>query len=875
MNLLRRIFGRARLNQDLEQEIRGHVEQRVEELIARGMGADDAGSTARREFGNALAIEERGRDVWRWGAIEDFAADLRFAWRQQRRSPAFAAAAVATLALGIGANTAVFSVVDAVILRPLPFRDSGRLVSIQMRDTRGTPHPDNVDYPTFFDLRERNQAYEHIVSYRSDSIVLTGYGQAVQLRGQIVSWDLFPLLGVQPLLGRGFTAEEEAAGQRVAVVSYATWKGRLGGDSGIIGHSLTMDREPYTVVGVAPEGFTFPLRGRPVDVWVTLARDGMSQTIEPVTRQRGARMLDLIARTRPGVSLDQARTDADRIASALAVEYPDSNRNTPGTFVKPELERVVGSMREPMLILLGAVGLVLLIMSANIANLMLARNAERQREFALRAAIGAGRGRMVRQAMAESLALAAAGCTAGVLAAYGLLRVIQEMAVGVPRLESAGLDARVLGYSIAIALATSMLFGLPPALRMLGAGLAWKSGSRTSTETGARLRSVLAAAQVALGLVLLSGASTLAASFIQLMQRDSGFQPEKLLTFSVSLPGAEYSKARQIRFHDRLLGMLAVAPGSDAAAVAMPLPLTGSQMTISFNIEERPAPPAQRPGADVAIVSESYFRTIGLPLLKGRVFTERDDPDAPGVIVVNRAFAEKFFPGEDPIGKRVLPGASGPKGGAQVREIVGVVGNARLSLLRPEEPQYYLSYRQLRWCCPSVLVRSAAPEGIAPSIRGMVAQLDGQLAVDDLRTGKELLSSGVVGPLFQMVLMGAFAAIALVVTAVGLYGLIAYSVARRTREMGVRLALGATPGAVKRMVLREAARIVGLGIAAGLAGALASGKLLAGMVYGVKPGDPVLLGLACLIFSGVAAIAAYVPARRASRIDPIAALGTE
>jgi putative ABC transport system permease protein len=593
-------------------------------------------------------------------------------------------------------------------------------------------------------------------------------------------------------------------------------------------------------------------------------------------------MLSAMARLKPSVSVEQAGAQMDAVAASLAIQYPDSNKNVASTYVRPELENLIGNTREPLLILLGAVGLVLPVACANIANLLLARTAEREREFALRAAIGAGRGRIVRQLMTESLTLSLIGCTAGLLAAMGTMQLMLPLAgASIPRIQEASIDGRVLAFSVALAIVTSILFSVAPALRIARVEFAGplKEGSRTSTDKSDRLRGALVVMQIALGLVLLSGASLLIASFLHLMRRDLGFQPERVLTFSVTPPDKDYPRERRLDFHARLLERLNSLPGASSSTLAMPLPLTGSQMTVSFNIQERPARPSERPSSDMAIVTPSYFRTIGLPLLEGREFTERDDAKAPPVLIVNRAFAEKFFPGENAVGKRMEPGATSEPGGTKVREIVGVVANARqsVSALKPDpEPIYYFPYQQLPWCCPSVLVRTAAgPLMMESAIRGAVAELDKQLPIYDVRTLEGILSKGVAGPRFQMLLLGSFAAISLLLTVVGLYGVVGYSVVRRTREIGVRIALGASRDVVLGMVLKKAMLLVFLGVATGLAGAFAGGELIRKMLYGVGPRNPLLLGIACAVVTLTATLAAYLPARRAASIDPMEALRSE
>ncbi|MPY89361.1 MAG: FtsX-like permease family protein [Luteitalea sp.] len=874
MNWIKQLLSRRQLDRDLREEIQEHLDESIEELVAGGMSRDDATRAARRAFGNITRTRDRSRDVWRWRAVEDFFVDVHFALRQLRKSPTFALASVLTLALGIGANTAIFSVVNAVILRPLPYPDPDRLVSVQSRDTRGTPHPAALSYPTFFDFRRDNDVFEHIASFRDTQLSLTGSGRPVRLRGAIVSWDLFAVLKTAPALGRGFLPHEEEAGARVVVLSHGLWSTRYGGDPDIVGRAITLNREAYTVVGVAPAGFNFPALSDTVDLWTTLALDATSAT------QRGSRMLNAIARLRPGVTVEQAQTHMDAVAAALVERYPDQNKSIASTYVRPMLDRLVGDTREPFLVLLGAVGLILLIACANIASLLLARMTERAREFALRAAIGAGQGRLVRQLVTESLTLSLIACTAGVLTAIGLLRWALPLAGdSVPRILQSNVDGRVLIFSIALAVLTGILVSVAPALRLARVDVVdpLKAGARTSTDTSGGLRSTLVVAQIALCLVLLCGATLLVASFLNLVGRDLGFQPERLLTFSLNLPGAEYPAARQHDFYDRLLERLQSLPDVTAAAVARPLPLTGSQMTISFNIEQRPTPPWERPSSNMAIVSPGYFKAIGTPLLEGRALTEQDDAARPPVLVVNRAFADKFFPGDEIVGKRIEPGASLNEGGTTMREIVGIVDSVRQSpLSSEEEPIYYFAYRQLPWCCPSVVVRtSASPLAIESSLRAVVESMDAQLPIYDVRTAEDLLSTGIAGPRFLTTLFASFAALALLLTAVGLYGVIAYSVARRTREMGVRIALGASRATVLAMVLKKAMFLVVMGIGVGLVGTLAGAQLVAKMLYGVAPHEPRLLVLACSVVTITAAVAAYLPARRAATIDPMQALRSE
>ena len=684
MTWIQRLLLRRRLEADLSEEIRAHLDEKVDELVAGGVPREEAIRQARREFGNVTLVEEQARDVWKWRWIEDFLSDVRFALRQLRKSPTFAATGALTLALGIGANAAVFSVVNAVMLRPLPFPESNQLISVWPRSNTGPAGPYDISYPNFFDFRSENRVFEHLVSYRSTPISLTGSGEPVQLRGEIVSWELFPLLNVQPVLGRGFQPEDEDPGARTAIVSHTLWKTRLGGNSQIVGHTVDLDREPYTVIGVAPPGFNFPVGGEQVQVWTTLAIDARSATMQPVTRQRGARMLSVMSRLRAGVSIQQAQAQMDRIAASLAERYPDDNLRYPGVFLQSALDDVSGVARGPLLFLLGAVGLVLLLACANLANLLLSRTAEREREFALRLAIGAARSRIVRQVMTEALTLALIGGIAGVALATLLVTVAVPL-VGstIPRIEQTSVDGRVLGFAFALTLVTSVLFSVAPAARLLHGRLndPLKEGAYGNVHGQGRLGSALVVAQIALGLMLLSGAALLMAGFVHVMRRDPGFQPDRLLTFNIGIPSSDYSRARQLEFYDEVLERLGHLPGARSAGLAMPLPLTGSSMTVGFDIPGRPTSPSARPRADIAIVSPGFFQTAGIPLLEGRAFTDHDDSSSPPVLIVNHAFADKFFPGDNAIGKQVKSGAVSDARGPLMRQIVGIVGNARQSPL--------------------------------------------------------------------------------------------------------------------------------------------------------------------------------------------------
>ncbi len=845
--VLSRIFGtfhRRQLDDEFDEEVREHLNMLVERFIARGMDPAEAFYAARRQFGGVTQMKEHLRDRRALPPFDVLVQDARHAFRQLRNAKWFTVSAALTLALGVGASTAVFAVLDTVVLRPLPYAEPERLMAFRSIDRRGTPHPTNVSYPTFFDFRARNAVFAHLVSYRDERFTLTDSLPAVRVGGEIVSFDLFPLLGVQPVLGRGFLPEEEKAGIHVVVLSHALWKSRFGGDRGILGRRVRINGMPFTVVGVAPAGFRFPLDNPDVQLWAPLSEDATVSEFTPLTEQRGARVLDVIGRLKPGVTADQARAQMD--------------------------------------LMLGAVALVLLIACANVANLLLARSIERAREFALRVALGASRPAVVRQVLFEGLTLGLFGTAGGVLLALAALKGVLPLAgddIPIPRILQAGIDGRVLAFSIVMAVLTSVLFSLAPALQIVRVDPsgALKEGAPNIARGHHRFRSALVIGQITLGLVLLVGAELLIASFLYLMQRDPGFRRGHLLTFDIGLSETQYNVAGQIAFSDRLIERLKAIPGVRTAATGRPLPLQGHQMSVAFDIEERPAPAPERPYSDMAIVTPGYFDTMGISLLKGRDFSERDDDKAPPVLVVNEAFAHKYFPGEEVIGKRIKPGATNGKEGMRMREIVGVVGNAKQEALNAEpDPIYYFPYKQLPWGLGTIVLRTAVPPlKVEPVVRATLMSLDREAPMYQVRTGEEVSAAAIAGPRFLMVLMGSFAGIALLLTVVGLYGVLSYAVARRRREIGVRIALGAGRREVLGLVLREAMQLVVVGLTLGLVGAVGAERLLKSIIFGVRPGDVSMVTVACCVMVITSMAAAFVPAARAASVDPMQALRSE
>lgn len=698
------------------------------------------------------------------------------------------------------------------------------------------------------------------------------------MSGEIVSWDLFSLLGTQPELGRGFLPEEEQPGRHVVVLSHALWKSRFSGDPEILRRQIRMNGRLFTVAGIARPGFQFPVDGPPVQLWTTLSGDAAVSEFTPLAEQRGARVVDVIGRLKPGVTPEQARAQMDLIAGAVARQYPDENKNVAKTSVIPELERLTGDGRKPLGVLFGAVMLVLLIACANVANLLLVRSTERAREFAL----GASRRALVRLLLTESLFLGALGSAGGVLATAVALKLLPILAGGkipIPRLDQSGIDVRVLVFSAVVALFTAVLFSLAPAAEAIRANVtgALKEGAANIASGRHRLWNALVIGQITLGLALLAGAEMLIASFLYLGQRDPGFRPQHLLTFEISLPDVQYNVAKQIAFCDRLVATLRAIPGVQAAATGMPLPLQGHQMSVSFDIEERPAPPPDRPHCDIAIVTLGYFHATGIPLRKGRDFSERDGAKAPRVVMVNEAFARKYFPGEEVIGKRIEPGATNGNEKTQMRQIVGVVGNANQAPRSVEaDPIYYFPYKQLPWGIGAIVLRTAVPPlNVEPMARAAASRLEREAPMYQVRTGDELSADAITVPRFQMILMASFAGIALLLTVFGLYGVLSDAVARRRREIGVQIALGAGRSEVLGLVLREAMQLVAASLILGLIAAAGAGRLLRAISIGIRPRDPIFIAVACVTMVIASLAAAYIPAARAASLDPIQALRTE
>jgi predicted permease len=817
--------------------------------------------------------------------------DIRYGLRQLWKHPAFTIIAVLTLALGIGANTAIFSVVNAVLLKPLPFPAPDQLIAVGMTDTRqkGTQTDLNsLSYPDYFDFRDQNRTLASSAVYRDRSFALTSEEGATSLRGVKTSAEFFDVLGIKPKMGRAFARDDEQGGGGPGgfkvILSHDFWQKHFGGDANVLGRTVMLDRRQHTVIGVMPAGFQFPIQNDPIDFYVTIAEDAANPDgSKPQTQQRGSHSLQAIARLKPGVTIAQAQADLEAIAAALSNQYPDSNTHF-GVASKPLREEMVGDVRTALYVLFGAVVCVLLIANANVANLLLARASARGKEIALRAAMGASRGRIIRQLLTESLLLSGLGGALGLLIAqWGTEALIKTVPQNIPRIGTIQLDASVLGFTLLISLATGVIFGLVPAWQASHVDLnsSLKSGTRTGggREGKGRVRNALIIVEVALALVLLISAGLLIQSFARLGSVQPGFRTERLLTARFSLPDVAYPKNENITaFLDQFLSRIRALPGVESASMIVPLPLSGSNMVTTFDIEEHPLPDGQRPGAPVRIIATDYFKTMGIPVRQGRVFDEKEQMDSAPVAIVNERFANKYFPGQNVIGKRILPGFSADDNGEKMREIVGVVGNVKhLALKNEDSPEMYLPQTQIPFSSPALVIRThvSNPNALTNSVRKELAAMDASIPLTSVRVFDEYISRSLARPRFNTLLLSIFAGTALLLTAIGIYGVLAYSVAQRTSEIGIRIALGAGKSSIFRLIVGQTMALVGISLLVGLAGAFAATRLLSSLLFGVGAADPATFVAIVLLVSAVAFIAAWLPARRATRVDPIIALRAE
>jgi putative ABC transport system permease protein len=877
---LRALLGREAVIGDIDEEMRLHVEMDTEANIERGMSPDQARRAALKSFGNYGRFREMAYGIRGGGMMETLLQDIRYGARVLARHRGFTAVAVLTLALGIGANTAIFSVVNELLLRPLPFRDAERLVMLWEISSEGR-HQNTTSRANFRAWSEQSTAFEGMAAFSDQRLNLTGDGDPEEVSTQFSTPELFRVLGVDPILGRGITQEDARPGAPdVAVLSYGLWQRRFGGDSRVVGKPIMLNGAPHIVIGVLPAGFQWHIRkrsgtGRPAEVWTVLSMP----TEGPATR---GRFLSAVARLKPGVSLQQAEAEMKTIAARLEQDAPMYNKGSSAEVI-PLREQFVGNVRPALLILLGAVGFVLLIACANVANLMLARAAAREKEIALRTALGAHRLRIVRQLLTESLLLALLGSLLGLgLAWWGTKALVAISPRDLVNLQGVGINLTVLAWTMAVSLATGVIFGLAPALEATRLNLndALKEGGKGAGGQGTRsrrLRSALVVAEVALALVLLVSAGLLVKSFARLRKIDAGFNTENVLTMVVRLPDGKYKEEQQmVAFFRQATERIGALPGVRSVGMVNFLPLYGGLgSNTGFSVEGRPVlPPGEGPGTNVRVSDPGYFSAMGIPLLRGRNFTDLEASEARHVVLISESLARQHFPGEDPIGKRIsVEMFEKPN----PTEIIGIVGDVRYDSLTDEaEPTVYFPHPELTYEFMTLVIRTAGdPAEMAPAVRGELRAIDSDQPVSDVRTMNQVMADTVSRARFNTLLLGLFAGLATLLAAVGIYGVMNYSVTLRTHEIGIRMALGAQPGQVLLLILRQGLLLTLIGIGIGLGGALALTRLMSGLLFGVETTDLATFAAIVLLLAVVSLIACFIPARRATRVDPLIGLRYE
>jgi predicted permease len=867
---LRSLFRRSRVERELDKELAFHLAQQVEENVARGMSPQAAREAAQRALGGVTQVQEECRDMRRTDHIEALAADLRYAIRSLRRTPAFTAIIVLTLALSI--------VIQGVLLRRLPYPQPDRLVRIYFQSDTQPKFPLNPN--DFLDFRKHDRTFESMAAMTRHDMQLSGSGEPVMLSGFQVSAGYFHMLGLSPARGREFSTEDELHGRgRSVILSDRLWRTRFSADPAILGRTVMLDQVPFTVVGIMPPGVHHPgntyhavAEGESVDVWSPF-------DFGERTNDRGSHYLDAFGRLKPGVSPQQATADLTAVLAQMTVEQPFEKGWR--IYTLPLFQETVGRTRNMLLLLLGSVGLLLLIACVNSANLLLARASARVREIAVRSALGAARTRIVRQLLTESLAIALAGAALGTLFAVGGVRALVAcLPAEFPRAAEIHLDSGVFAFTLVVAVLTGILFGLVPALTASRSDLQNSLSGRGTTAGGSqsRLRSALVVGETSLACVLLIAAGLLLHSFVNLLRADPGFRPQQVLTASIILPDEQYRDgAQRVQFFGDLIDALQKAPGVTAAGVGTDLPWTGYDENIGgYTIEGRSAEYNDKTTARFHAASADYFRALGTPLLRGRFLTDRDTSDSPHVIVINETMANRYWPGEDAVGKRISFDDH-PKTEKDWIRIVGVVRDVKD---RPDSsglrPAFWMPYTQMQSRNESVLVRFTSPPSVAAAqLRQAVRQLNPDLAVADLRFMDQIADAAFSSQRFALFLVALFAALALALATFGMYGVISYSVNRRMGEFGLRMALGARPWDLMRMIVGQGLALAAVGAVLGLACALALGRLLANLLYGVRAADPVTLAAVALLALATATIACVLPARRATGADPLRSLRSE
>jgi len=870
--LWRNFFAKRRNDRDLDDEVHSYVDLLAEEKMREGMRPDEARRTARIELGGVEQVKEDVREVRAGAWLDTVFQDIRYGARMLRKNPGFTAVAILTLALGIGANTAIFSVVSAVLLRPLPYANPQQL--IVLRETTQSVGPHSPSYPDFLDWRKQSRTFSQMAAINNREFNLSGVAQPENISGYAVSANCLSMLGVRPFLGRDFLPSEDAPGSApVVLLSYALWQSHLGADPSPVGKNITLDGRSFTIIGVLPPNIRLLEKTdilAPIGVWAGDMTD------------RGDRGdMDAVGRLVSGASISQAQAEMDTIAANLRKEYPSTNSGV-GISMASLRDELVGDSRPPILVLFGAVVFVLLIACVNVANLFLVRGAARAREIAVRQACGASRQRLVRQMLTESFLLAFLGGGLGILVgALGIEGLRQLISAEMLQGAIIGMDRSVLLFSGAMVVFVAIAFGLVPAWQASQPHVqeTLKDGGRSSTASAAqhRLRGLLVMAETALALVLLVGAGLMMKSMYRLLQVDPGFRPERVLTMEINLRTAQYSKPEASRnFWRQVLDKVRDLPGVDAAALGTVLPLSGDHNRADITIEALPTPdPGKFPHPDFHMVSPSYIDALSIPLLRGRNFTDADTDTAPQVALINATMARRFWPNEDATGKRFHWGHPGSK--EPWIEIIGVVGDTKLyGLANPSRLELYMPLQQSRSSDMFLVLRSAIdPASLTPAVRDAVASIDKDQPVFSVNTMKQLVDASVATRHITLVLLGLFSGLALLLAAIGIYGVISYSVQQRTHEIGIRMALGAQRRDVLRLVVGQGVRLAALGIAIGIAAAFGLTRLMASLLFGVGAYDPVAFVTAAIILLLVAIAACYIPARRAIAVDPMVALRYE
>ena len=868
-----------RADQEFAHELQTHLDMLTDENVRRGMPPEEARRAARIQLGGVTQLKETNRELRGLPFIETFFQDARYALRMLRKNPGFTAVAVLTLALGIGANTAIFSVVYAVLLKPLPYANPNQLVSAFAANTQEGVPEDGTSYPNFEEWRAQNHVFSELATIDFHQLTLTGRGEPSEVDTSIVTPEHFAVLDVKPLQGRVFFPEDGKRGAPpVVIVSENLWRGTLGADPKILGSSIILDKRPFTVVGIMPASFRSPFINSKPEVWIPLVQDPLFGSW---MARRGGHWLAVFGRLKPGVSIAQAQAEMDAISARLATEYPAENKGWTVRLV-PMQKEIVGDVRTALLVLLGAVGLVLLIACANIANLLLTRATSRSKEIAVRVALGAGRSRIIRQLLSETAVLGLLGGIIGIILAYAGVQVLSSLIPdNLPRLNAIRVDNFVLFFALVLSIVASVAFGLVPALFASKSNIqaSLREGGGRSGESGnrRRARNLLAASEIALAMVLLVAAGLLLRSFSKLTAVSPGFDAQRVVKAEISLPQFQYSTPQQwIAFSDELLARVQAQPGMKDTAVAIPLPIVNGKINLAFDIVGTPpASEGESRLADYASVSPEYLGVMGIPLLGGRFFTQQDIFSASRISVISKTFAQRYFPNQDPIGKRLNFGF--PPNGDVDREIVGIVGDVRdISLGEAPGPMMYVPYDQGPFWGANLVVKSTlSTDAVAAAIRQEVQKIDKDLPITEVGKIPDFIDASVSQQRFRTFLLGLFAAMALILAATGIFGVIAYSVACRTNEIGIRVALGASRSAILCMILRETLLLTFAGLLVGIPCALAASHLIGHLLFGVSANDPLTLATVAFILAAVATLAGYIPARRAMQVDPMLALRHE